>query len=376
MIEGGTEEEQTVRLNRDAFREVGLRPRVLDSHAPRELRTRIFGVELAMPAFPTPAGFIRMAHHDGELGVARAAKSAGVPMGLGILSSVPIEDVIRVHPDTWFQLYMIGGREGSQVAMERAWAAGSRVLFVTVDFAAATGGRDRISKPRMVPGRVDVQTAIRYAPEMVVRPLWALNFLRGGLDLAFPNAPRTPQGEVLTAMHAATAIRDYPPTWDDLEWVRQQWPGKLVIKGIVTAEDARRAADIGADGVSVSNHGGNGLDTGPATLRALPEVVDAAAGRLTVLMDGGIRRGSDVVKALALGADAVMFGRPYFWALAAAGEAGVHQVMGLLRRGIVGTLMNLGVRSIHDLDASHLLLPAGFPVPGKAVRAREGATAS
>jgi isopentenyl diphosphate isomerase/L-lactate dehydrogenase-like FMN-dependent dehydrogenase len=228
----------------------------------------------------------------------------------------------------------------------------------------------------MVPGRVDVRTAIRYAPEMVVRPLWALNFLRGGLDLAFPNAPRTPQGEVLTAMHAATSIRDYPPTWDDLEWVRQQWPGKLVIKGIVTAEDARRAADIGADGVSVSNHGGNGLDTGPATLRALPEVVDAAAGRLTVLMDGGIRRGSDVVKALALGADAVMFGRPYFWALAAAGEAGVHQVMGMLRRGIVGTLMNLGVRSIHDLDPSHLLLPAGFPVPGKAVRAREGAAAS
>jgi isopentenyl diphosphate isomerase/L-lactate dehydrogenase-like FMN-dependent dehydrogenase len=334
---------------------------VYDAHAPRDLTTTIFGQEIAMPVFPTPAGFLPMAHPAPELAVARAAAAYGVPMGLGILSSAAVEDVVKVNSNVWFQLYMIGGREGSQVAIERAQAAGCKALFVTVDWASSTGARERFDAVKGVPGRVDLRTAIRYAPEMARRPFWALRFLKGGLDLSFPNAPRTADGEVLTAAQAAMSIVAYPPTWDDLAWVRSVWRGPLIIKGITDPRDARRAIDIGADGISVSNHGGNGLDDGPAAIRALPAIVDAAGGQLEILLDGGVRRGGDVVKAAALGAKAVMFGRPYFWSLAAAGERGVHEMLGVYKRGITGTLMNLGCPSVRALDASHLRLPPGHP---------------
>lgn len=361
MIEGGTEQENTRDANRAGFEEIGFRPRVFDAHVPRDLSTTIFGREIAMPVFPTPAGFLRMAHPAAELAVARAAAAYGVPMGLGILSSASVEEVTKVHDNVWFQLYMIGGREGSQVAIERAQAAGCAALFVTVDYASATGARERFNAMKGVPGRVDLRTALRYAPEMATRPEWAVKFLKGGLDLAFPNAPRTPEGEVLTAAHAAMSIMTYPPTWDDLAWVRRTWRGPLIIKGITDPEDARKAVDIGADGISVSNHGGNGLDDGPATIRALPHIVDAVGGRIEILLDGGVRRGGDVVKAVALGARAVMFGRPYFWALASAGEQGVHQLLGVYKRGINGTLMNLGCPSVRALDPSYLRLPPGHP---------------
>ncbi|MFN0093980.1 MAG: alpha-hydroxy acid oxidase [Dehalococcoidia bacterium] len=361
MIEGGTEQENTRNANRRGFEEIGFRPRVYDAHVPRDLTTTIFGQEIAMPVFPTPAGFLRMSHPDAEMGLAKAAAAYGVPVGLGILSSFSVEDIVKVNPNVWFQLYMIGGREGSQVAIERAQAAGCKALFVTVDYASGTGARERFNAVKGVPGRVDLRTAIRYAPEMMMRPEWALKFLKGGLDLKFPNAPRTPEGEVLTAAHAGMSIMTYPPTWDDLAWVRKIWRGPLIIKGVTDPSDARKAIDIGADGISVSNHGGNGLDDGPATIRALPAMVDAADGKLEVLLDGGVRRGGDVVKAVALGAKAVMFGRPYFWSLAAAGEKGVHQMLGIYKRGINGTLMNLGCPSVSALDASYLRLPPGHP---------------
>ncbi|MFN0096784.1 MAG: alpha-hydroxy acid oxidase [Dehalococcoidia bacterium] len=361
MIEGGTEQEHTRDANRAGFEEIGFRARVFDAHVPRDLTTTVFGREIAMPVFPTPAGFLRMAHPDAELAVAKAAAAYGVPMGLGILSSASVEDVVKVNDNVWFQLYMIGGREGSQVAIERAQAAGCRALFVTVDFASSTGARERFNAMKGVPGRVDLRTAIRYAPEMLLRPEWALKFVKGGLDLKFPNAPRTAQGEVLTAAHAAMSIVAYPPTWEDLAWVRKVWRGPLIIKGITDPADARKAIDIGADGISVSNHGGNGLDDSPATIRALPAMVEAADGKLEVLLDGGVRRGGDVVKAVALGAKAVMFGRPYFWSLAAAGEKGVHQMLGIYKRGINGTLMNLGCPSVSALDPSYLRLPRDHP---------------
>ena len=358
--EAGTELRRTVRANRDGFKEIGLQARVLDSHEPRKLSTTVLGRELSMPLITTPAGFIRIAHPAGELGVARAAEAAGTAIGLGILASYPIEAITREASNVWFQLYMIGGREGSAIAMERAKAAGCEVLIITVDFAALSGGQDYQRGHPGVPDRVDLPTAIRYAPEMVTRPLWALNFLQGGVELRFPNSPPLDGNTDLTAGQIGAAIMAHPPTWDDIAWVRKQWDGPLVVKGITSTDDARRAVDEGVDAISVSNHGGNSLDGSPATIRVLPEIVDAVGDDLEVLLDGGVRRGSDVVKAVALGAKAVLVGRPYIWALAAGGEQGVRQILEVYRQGIAGTLTLLGCPSVEDLNPSHLRLPPGF----------------
>ena len=192
---------------------------------------------------------------------------------------------------------------------------------------------------------------------MITRPLWALNFLKGGVDLVFPNAPGNAN---LTASQVGAGIMAHPPTWDDIVWARKQWDGPFVVKGITSIDDARRAVDEGVDAISVSNHGGNSLDGSPATIRVLPEIVDAVGDNLEVLLDGGVRRGSDVVKAVALGAKAVMVGRPYIWALAAGGEQGVRQILEVYRQGIAGTLTLLGCPSVEDLNPSHLRLPPGF----------------
>ena len=355
--EAGTELRRTVRDNRDGFKEIGLQARVLDSHEPRKLSTTVLGREISMPLITTPAGFIRIAHPDGELGVARAAEAAGTAVGLGILASYPIETITANASDVWFQLYMLGGREGSAVAIERAKAAGCRVLIITVDFAALSGGQDYQRGHPGVPDRVDLPTALKYAPEMISRPLWALNFLQGGVELRFPNAPGNAN---LTASQVGAGIMAHPPTWDDIAWARKQWDGPFVVKGITSVDDARRAVDEGADAISVSNHGGNSLDGSPATIRVLPEIVDAVGDNLEVLLDGGVRRGSDVVKAVALGAKAVMVGRPYIWALAAGGEQGVRQILEVYRQGIAGTLTLLNCPSVEDLNPSHIRMPPGF----------------
>ncbi len=358
--EAGTELRRTVRDNRDGFKEIGLKARVLDSHEPRGLATTVFGREISMPVITTPAGFIRIAHPDGELGVARAAEAAGTAVGIGILSSYSIESITAEASNVWFQLYMIGGREGSAIAMERAKAAGCEVLIITVDFASLSGGQDYQRGHPGVPDRVDLPTAIKYAPEMVMKPLWALNFLKAGLELRFPNAPPLNGNTDLNAGQAGAAIMTHPPTWDDIAWIRTQWDGPLVVKGITAVEDARRAVEEGVDGISVSNHGGNSLDGSPATIRVLPEIVDAVNGNLDVFLDGGVRRGSDVVKAVALGAKAVLVGRPYIWALAAGGTEGVRQILEVYRAGIDGTLKLIGCPSVQDLNPSHLRMPPGF----------------
>ena len=357
FIEGGNERGTTVRANCEGFEEIGFRPRVAHDHEPRGLSTHVLGREIAMPVITTPAGFIRIAHPDAELGVARAAAAAGIPVGISILASYPIEQITAVNPDTWFQLYMIGGRDGTEESIARAKRAGVRVLILTVDLAAGTGGNDWRRAP-LPPGRVDLRSAIRFAPEMALHPTWAARFLRGGLDMVAPNAPGI-HGRPMTVAEGSAALREHPPTWDDIAFVRERWSGPLVIKGIVTGEDARRAADYGVDAVSVSNHGGNGLDGAPATIRALPEVVAAAGDRLEVLLDGGVRRGGDVVKALALGARAVLVGRPYIWAMAVGGQDGVTAMLALFRKGIDGTLTLLAVQSVNDLGPEVLVQPTG-----------------
>jgi pre-mycofactocin synthase len=355
FIEGGTEESRTVRANREGFQEIGFRARVPQDHRPRDLRTTVLGRELSMPVITTPAGFIRIAHPAGELAVARAAEQAGIAVGISILASVAIEEVTAAASDVWFQLYMIGGREGSAIAIDRARRAGCRVLVVTADLADNTGGNDRRPLPTP-PGRVDLATAIRFAPQMALRPWWAASFLRGGLSLVAPNAPGR-DGRPLAMSEGGIALREHPPTWDDIAWIRERWTGPLVLKGVTATEDARRAVDAGVDAVSVSNHGGNGLDGAPAAIRALPGVVDAVGDRIEVLLDGGVRRGGDVVKAVALGARAVLIGRPYIWALAAGGQAGVASLLSLYRRNIDATLRLLACRSVADLDPGVLRLP-------------------
>ncbi|MCW2529083.1 MAG: Alpha-hydroxy-acid oxidizing enzyme [Pseudonocardiales bacterium] len=356
FIEGGTEAGTTVRANKASFEEIGFRPRIAQDHNPRDLRTTVLGREMSMPVITTPAGFIRVAHPEGELAVARAAEKAGIAVGISILASVAIEEITAAASDVWFQLYMIGGREGSEIAIERAKRAGVRVLLVTADLADNTGGNDRKPSPPP-PGKVDLRTAIKFAPEMITHPTWAASFLRGGLQLVAPNAPVTNGGAPMAISEGSAAIRRHPPTWDDIAYIRELWDGPLVVKGVSSTEDARRAVDIGANAVSVSNHGGNGLDGAPATIRALPEIVDAVGDQLEVLLDGGVRRGGDVVKAVALGARAVLIGRPYIWALAAGGEGGVDELLTLFRRGIDGTLRLLACPSVADLSPAVLWMP-------------------
>ena len=311
-----------------------------------------------MPVITSPAGLIRIAHPDGELGVARAAEAAGTAVGISILASQPIEAITEVASDVWFQLYMIGGRDGSEIAIDRARRAGCRALIVTVDLASGTGGKDRPRGHSEVPVHIDLQTALKFAPEIALRPKWGYDFLRGGLRLEVPNAPTATPGQVMTVAEGGAALREHPPTWDDIAWIREQWDGPFVVKGIVSPDDARRAADMGVDAVSVSNHGGNALDGGPATIRALPEVVEAVDDRIEVFLDGGVRRGGDVVKAVALGARAVLIGRGYVWPLAVAGEQGVAQILNLFKRGISGTLALMACPSIQKVGREHLIMPA------------------
>jgi isopentenyl diphosphate isomerase/L-lactate dehydrogenase-like FMN-dependent dehydrogenase len=253
----------------------------------------------------------------------------------------------------WYQLYFAGGRAGAEVAIDRAQRAGCRALLVTVDLAASAR-REQSFPGGEIPARVDVRNALRYAPQLVVKPRWLFDFVRDGLRIDVPNVRVTPDGPALSAAAASASMRDSAPTWSDLEWIREQWRGPIAIKGVLSADDARRARDAGATAVIVSNHGGNALDSVPATLHVLPQVVDAVGGDLEILMDGGIRRGSDAVKALALGAQAVLVGRSYIWGLAADGEAGVGQALRILSDGVRRTLALLGCPSLAELDDSFL----------------------
>ncbi len=354
FIDGGNEAGITVANNVSAFSRIGFMPRVASNQAPRALATNALGTPLAMPVVPTPAGFIRIVHPDGELGVARAAQKFGLPMGLSILSSAAIEDVCAVNEHVWFQVYMIGGRSGTAEVIARAQAAGASALIVTVDLAAGTGGNDK-GKSVPPPAKISAGAALRFAPQGMRHPRWTAQLLRGGLELRAPNVPGA-DGKAMTIAEGSAALREHPPTWDDISYIRALWNGPLMVKGIVSPEDARIAAGLGVDAISVSNHGGNGLDGAPATIEALPAVVEACGDAVEVLMDGGVRRGPDVVKALALGARAIMMGRPYIWALAAGGQHGVEEIFAAFHKGITGTLVLLDVESVHDVSPAHLRL--------------------
>jgi isopentenyl diphosphate isomerase/L-lactate dehydrogenase-like FMN-dependent dehydrogenase len=357
-LDGGKEAEQTALANELAFGRVLFSPRIGHGALRPSTAVELFGERLAMPVVIAPTGMIRIAHQDGELGAARAAARAGIPIAISHVCGAPAAAVVAENPSTWFQLYLIGGRDGVRETLALVRAAGCRVLVVTVD-VAGVAPRDRLARP--LPTQLSLGAALPFLAESWNRPRWLAAFLAGGLAMPTPNAPRRADGTALTLAELGGMIGASAPTWEELGWLRDEWSGPLVIKGILRSEDARRAADLGADGISVSNHGAKVLDGTPATISVLPEIADAVGGRLEILLDGGIRRGADVVRACALGAKAVMIGRPYLWGLAAGGEAGVAEVLALLRGGIRATLANLGCGSIAELDRSFLR-----PLPGAA----------
>jgi len=356
----------TVSDNVEAFAELGFAPHVIGATGNRDLSTTVMGQEISFPVLISPTG-VQAVDPEGEVAVARAAAARGTAMGLSSFASKPIEEVVAVNPKIFFQIYWLGGRDAIAERVERARQAGAVGLIATTDWTFAHG-RDWGS-PK-IPEKMNLSTMLRLSPEAMVRPRWFLKFAKTlrPPDLRVPNQGR--RGESGPRFFDAYGewMGTPPPTWDDIAWLRELWGGPFMLKGVMRVDDAKRAVDAGVSAISVSNHGGNNLDGTPATIRALPSVAAAVGDQVEVLLDGGIRRGGDVVKALALGARAVMIGRAYLWGLAAAGQAGVENVLDIMRGGIDSALMGLGHSSIHDLRPEDILVPDGFAralgVPG------------
>jgi L-lactate dehydrogenase (cytochrome) len=311
----------------------------------------------------SPTG-VQAVHPDGEVAVARAAAAAGTAMGLSSFASKPVEEVGAVIDKLFFQSYWVGSRDDILARAERARAAGAKGLIVTLDWVFDS--RRDWGSP-WIPEKIDVKAMARYAPQVALKPAYLARWLRSGSlpDLGVPNLGAR-DATVPTFFGAyGQWMNSAPPTWADLAWLREQWGGPFMIKGITRPDDARRAVDVGATAISVSNHGGTNLDSTPATIRCLPGVADAVGDQIEVLLDGGIRRGSDVVKAVALGARAVMVGRAYLWGMAAAGERGVTNVLEILRSGVSETLLGLGKSSVHELSPEDIIVPAGFTLDNK-----------
>jgi L-lactate dehydrogenase (cytochrome)/glycolate oxidase len=355
----GAEKGLTVEDNVAAFSELGFAPHVAGLPASRSMETTVMGQPVSMPVLISPTG-VQAVHPDGEVAVARAAAARGVAMGLSSFASKPVEEVVAANPQTFFQMYWVGGRDAMAARMERARKAGAVGIIVTLDWSFSFG-RDWGS-PK-IPEKMTLREMIRLAPEALSRPAWLYGYLKTGHipDLTVPNLPTG--GEAVPTFFEAYGQwqATAPPSWDDVAWLRAQWgDGPFMLKGVTRLDDAKRAVDAGVTAISVSNHGGNNLDGTPATIRLLPDIARAVGDQAEVLLDGGVRRGGDVAKALALGARAVMIGRAYLWGLGANGQAGVENVLDLLRAGLDSALLGLGHSSIADLSPEDLVIPDGF----------------
>ena len=354
----GSERGVTLADNVDAYSELGFAPITAGQAGQRDLTTTVLGHDISLPVIISPTG-VQAVHPDGEVAVARAAAARGTVMGLSSFASKPVEDVVAANAKTLFQIYWSGSKDVIQQRLERARVAGATGLIVTLDWSFSMG-RDWGS-PR-IPERINLKEALRFAPQAIARPRWLASVVRTGWipDLTVPNM-QTPGQPAPTFFGVyGEWMQTPPPSWNDIAWLRDQWDGPFMVKGITRIDEARHAVDAGATAISVSNHGGNNLDGTPATVRILPSIAEAVGGDVEVLLDGGIRRGSDVVKALALGARAVMIGRAYLWGLAANGQAGVENVLDVLRSGIDSALMGLGRASVRDLTPDDVLVPDGF----------------
>ncbi|MDQ4116006.1 MAG: mycofactocin biosynthesis FMN-dependent deaminase MftD [Actinomycetota bacterium] len=371
----GAEQGITLADNVAAFDELGFRPHIADLPAQRDQKTTVLGQEIDFPVVISPTG-VQAVDPEGEVAVARAAAESNIQnplnpeqtistaMGLSSFASRSVEDVCAVHDKVFFQVYWAGSRDDILARAMRAKEAGAKALIVTLDWTFATR-RDWGSPP--IPEKMDLRAMMRFAPEVISKPRYLYDWMKTGTlpDLTTPNMA-TP-GQDAPTFFGAYGVwwTSQLPTWQDLAWLREQWGGPFAIKGIMHPDDARRAVDAGATAISVSNHGGNNLDGTPASIRALPGIVDAVGDQIEVLQDGGIRRGADVAKAVALGAKACLIGRAYLWGMAAQGQRGVTNVLSILYKGIDETLLGLGKNSIHELSRDDLIIPEDFARVGK-----------
>jgi isopentenyl diphosphate isomerase/L-lactate dehydrogenase-like FMN-dependent dehydrogenase len=360
QIEGGSGLGTTLDANLAAFAQLEFNPRAAMSFPTRDLSTTVLGHAISMPLMLAPTANVRFYHPDGEPGLARAAGAAGTIACISSLTGYPIEEVVAAsrHP-VFFQIYYIGGRANVETMIERAKRAGVQALILTVDSAAwymrERTARDRLQGPTLWNWRAFA----RFAPQVLRHPSWFSGFLRDGMRDQAPMALHA-NGRPFTSWEANATMACHTPVWDDVSWIRERFGGPVIVKGVISPEDARRAVASGASAIVVSNHGGNALDGTPPTLRMLPSIVDAVGDEVEVLLDSGVRRGGDVVKALALGARAVLVGRATLWSHAAAGSAGVRQMLEVFRRNIDRVLALLGCPSVHELDRSYVYLPADW----------------
>jgi L-lactate dehydrogenase (cytochrome) len=358
-ITSGAGKELTLRANLAAFDEVGFRPRAAIRHPAYDLSTRILGHDVATPIMIAPTGSNRMFRREGEPALAKAAGEIGAAYVTSCLTGYPLDQVMaQAAAPVFFNLYTIGSRDLSEAMIAQAKAAGCRALVLTVDMEGTHGvERDHGQRPR-APLGLNAATALQYAPHLVTKLGWTFDFMRDGLQFDCPmwikpDGAVASFGDVLMAFGAGGVCA----TWDDLAWIRQAWAGPIVMKGILRVDDALRAIDTGVEAIIVSNHAARNVDGSPATLRVLPAIVDTVGDQLEVWFDGGIRRGTDVIKALAIGAGAVLIGRAYLLAFAAAGGPGVRRIYEILHAEMAAALRSLGCPSVRDLNRSYVTLP-------------------
>ncbi len=363
-LDGGADAECTLAENCRAFRDVLFRPRGAVAIGDCDMKTHVLGHELSFPAMLAPVGYSRLMHPEGEIAAARAAGEAGTGYILSTISGHKLENVkAGSKGPVFYQLYLLGGREAAEGSIDRARRAGFSALVITVDTPVA-GMRERDPRNGMKELLGTSWFAkMPYLPDILAHPGWLASFLLDGGVPRLENVVVPGRG-AMELLDVGAALASATVTWEDLRWIREIWSGPIVVKGLLTGEDARRAVDEGASAVVVSNHGGRQLDSVFPTLRALPEVVAAVNGQAEVLMDGGVRRGADIVKALCLGAGAVLIGRAYAYGLAAGGHAGVVRALEILRSDVERTLRLLGCPSIATLDRSYIEVPQAWHIPG------------
>lgn len=361
-LDGAADDEVTLRDNMKAFEEVMFQPRMAVAVPSCDLSVTVLGQKLNFPAILSPIGYSRLMHPRGELAASNVAGKFGTGYILSTMSGHTIEDVKAQSPGpTFYQLYLAGGREAASAALERAIKAGYSALFVTIDTPVA-GNREKDFRNGMkeLMG-ANILKKLKYVPGIMAHPEWLAMFLADGGVRPFPNIIMPGKGP-LKGIDVAVALQSAQVSWTDLAWIREIWKGPIVMKGVHTPDDARRAVDEGVQGIVVSNHGGRQLDGVPGSIRTLPGIVDAVHNRCEIIFDGGIRRGSDIVKAICLGAGSVLLGRGYAYGMAAAGDAGIERAMEIFRADLIRTMSLLGVTSIAQLNGSLVRTRPGFGV--------------